>query len=120
MIEAHSVSRLRSSPSRLLSTLPGSTVVCRPSSVGHQLSPTTPNLSNYLKIPLPFPISHLGAEFPPLPFPSLGEMLDKGLSKQFIGNRGILHLGRGIFDIGGQTAVLVIPRSEERRVGKEC
>src|SRR5690554_2917384 len=117
MIEAHSVSRLRSSPSRLLSTLPGSTVVCRPSSVGHQLSPTTPNLSNYLKIPLPFPISHLGAEFPPFPFPGLGEMLDKGLSKQLLGNRGILHLGGGIFEISGQAAVLVIPVAVAHRVG---
>src|SRR5690554_3945683 len=74
-------------------------------------------LLNYLKIPFPFPICHLGAEFPPFPFPSLGEMLDKGLSKQLLGNRGILHHGRGIFEIGGKAAVLVIPVAVAHRVG---
>src|SRR5690554_7536998 len=74
-------------------------------------------LLNYLKIPLPFPISHLGAEFPPFPYPGLGEMLDKGLSKQLLGNKKILHLGGGIFEISGQAAVLVIPVAVAHRVG---
>src|SRR5690554_180477 len=99
-------------------------VVRRLSSVDHQLwtinyrlSTTNYQPSYYLKIPLPFPITHLGAEFPPFPFPGLGEMLHKGLSKQLLGNRGILHLGRGIFEIGGKAAVLVIPIAVAHRVG---
>src|SRR5690606_25533439 len=88
-----------------------------PSTMDHQLWTIDYQPSYYLKIPLPFPICHLGAEFPPFPFPGLGEMLDKGLSKQLLGNRGILHLGGGIFEIGGKAAVLVIPVAVAHRVG---
>src|SRR5690554_3669945 len=105
-------SRLRSSVFRPLSPIfvYSNEIHSGPSTIDHQPS-------YYLKIPLPLPICHLGAEFPPFPFPSLGEMLDKGLSKQLLGNRGILHHGRGIFEIGGKAAVLVIPIAVAHRVG---
>src|SRR5690554_2747865 len=103
---------------------PPSSVVCRPSSfvcrsstIDHQLSSIDYQPSYYLKIPFPFPICHLGAEFPPFPFPSLGEMLHRGRSTRLLGNRGILHHGRGSFEIGGKAAVLGIPVAIAYRVG---